>query len=182
MQRIGLWSLLFVVVVACIVVQRKAWAAAGDYLAVGNTAPSFTLPSQDNQPISLASYKGKWVVLYFYPKDKTTGCTIEAHNFQQDLKEYTAKNAVILGVSLDTAESHKSFCTQESLTFHLLADPAHKVVDAYGVPVVSHGDMSFAARVTYLIAPDGKIAKVWPKVNPNGHSAEVLAAISELSK
>jgi peroxiredoxin Q/BCP len=86
-------------------------------------APGFTLPSQDNTPISLSEYKGKWVVLYFYPKDFTGGCTLEAHNFQRDLDKYKAANAVVLGVSLDTADSHKGFCTKESLTFKLLADP-----------------------------------------------------------
>lgn len=182
MHRIGLWSLLVIAVIACVVVQRKAWAAAGELLQVGTKAPDFTLPSQDNVPVKLSQYKGKWVVLYFYPKDKTTGCTIEAHNFQTDLPKYTAANAVILGVSLDTAESHKSFCTQESLTFHLLADPQHKVVDLYGVPITTHGDMSFAKRVTYLIAPDGKIAKVWPAVNAQQHSEEVLAALHENGK
>src|ERR1700678_984970 len=110
-------------------------AHAGDTLPAGASAPGFTLPSQDNTPISLDEYKGKWVVLYFYPKDFTGGCTLEAHNFQRDLEKYKAANAVVLGVSLDTADSHKSFCTKESLSFKLLADPSHKVVDAYGVPV-----------------------------------------------
>ncbi len=100
--------------------------------AVGQVAPTFTLPSQDGSQISLASFRGKWVVLYFYPKDMTTGCTIEAHNFQRDLAQFDARNAVILGVSVDTPDSHKQFCTKEGLTFRLLADPDHKVVEAYG--------------------------------------------------
>src|ERR1700761_4381300 len=115
-------------------------ALAGDALTPGTSAPAFTLPSQDNTPISLSEYKGKWVVLYFYPKDFTGGCTLEAHNFQRDLEKYKAANAVVLGVSLDTADSHKGFCTKESLTFKLLADPEHKVVDAYGVPVKTFND------------------------------------------
>ena len=89
--------------------------AAGDLATVGASAPNFTLPNQENQPVSLNDYKGKWVVLYFYPKDMTTGCTLEAHNFQRDQDKYTAANAVVLGVSLDTVESHKTFCTKDSL-------------------------------------------------------------------
>ena len=91
--------------------------------AVGQAAPTFTLPSQIGEQISLDSYRGKWVVLYFYPKDMTTGCTIEAHKFQDALPQFDAKNAVILGVSVDTVDSHKQFCTKDALTFHLLADP-----------------------------------------------------------
>ena len=100
--------------------------------SVGQVAPTFTLPSQDGSQISLESFRGKWVVLYFYPKDMTQGCTIEAHNFQRDQAKFDAANAVILGVSVDTPDSHKQFCTKEGLTFRLLADPEHKVVDEYG--------------------------------------------------
>jgi peroxiredoxin Q/BCP len=143
---------------------------------VGQVAPGFTLPSQDGSQISLDSFKGKWVVLYFYPKDMTTGCTIEAHNFQRDQAQFEAKNAVIVGVSVDTPDSHKQFCTKEGLTFRLLADPEHKVVDQYG----SLGDYNgnkIALRNTFLIDPHGKIVKEWTKVDPHVHSAEVLAAI-----
>jgi len=143
---------------------------------VGQTAPGFTLPSQDGSQISLDSFKGKWVVLYFYPKDMTTGCTIEAHNFQRDQAQYDAKNAVIVGVSVDTPDSHKTFCTKEGLTFRLLADPEHKVVDQYG-SLGNYNGMTIANRNTFLIDPQGKIVKVWTKVSPQGHSAEVLAAI-----
>jgi peroxiredoxin Q/BCP len=135
--------------------------------SVGQVAPTFTLPSQDGSQISLDSFRGKWVVLYFYPKDMTPGCTIEAHNFQRDQAKFDAANAVILGVSLDTPDSHKQFCTKEGLTFRLLADPEHKVVDAYG----SLG--SFATS---------KIAKEWTKVDVSHHSEEVLAAIADLKK
>src|SRR5215831_19792481 len=99
--------------------------AFADPIAVGSKAPNFSLPSQEDKNVSLADYKGKWVVLYFYPKDMTTGCTLEAHNFQRDQDKYSAANAVVLGVSLDTVESHKTFCTKDSLTFKLLADPDH---------------------------------------------------------
>jgi peroxiredoxin Q/BCP len=157
-------------------------ARAADMLQPGAKAPEFSLPSQEDTNISLSQYKGKWVVLYFYPKDMTTGCTIEAHNFQRDLPKYEAANAVVLGVSLDTVESHKTFCSKDSLTFKLLADPDHKVIDAYGVPLMTHGDMKFAQRDTYLISPDGKIAKVWTGVNPNTHSDDVLAEIESQKK
>ncbi|MGA3344536.1 MAG: peroxiredoxin [Terracidiphilus sp.] len=144
--------------------------------SVGQSAPTFTLPSQDGTPVSLASYRGKWVVLYFYPKDMTPGCTIEAHNFQRDQAKFDAANAVILGVSVDTPDSHKQFCTKEGLTFHLLADPDHKVVDAYG-SLGHFGPMTIANRNTFLIDPTGKIVKVWTKVDPSVHSNEVLAAL-----
>jgi peroxiredoxin Q/BCP len=159
-------------------------AYAADSLTAGATAPGFTLPSQDKTPISLSEYKGKWVVLYFYPKDFTGGCTLEAHNFQRDLDKYKAANAVVLGVSLDTADSHKGFCTKESLTFKLLADPEHKVVDEYGVPLKTFTDqktntpVTIAMRYTFLIDPSGKIVKTWDVTDIPNHSAEVLAAIA----
>jgi peroxiredoxin Q/BCP len=144
--------------------------------AVGQAAPTFTLPSQIGEQISLDSYRGKWVVLYFYPKDMTTGCTIEAHKFQDALPQFDAKNAVILGVSVDTVDSHKQFCTKDALTFHLLADTDHKVVSAYG-SLGGFAGIAMANRNTFLIDPQGKIAKVWVKVNPNTAASDVLAAL-----
>ena len=163
-------------------------AFAADPLTPGTAAPAFTLPSQDNTPISLSEYKGMWVVLYFYPKDFTGGCTLEAHNFQRDLEKFKAANAVVLGVSLDTADSHKSFCTKESLSFKLLADPTHKVVDEYGVPVKTfdnpntHEKVTIAVRQTFLIDPTGKIVKFWDVKDIPNHSADVLAAIADGGK
>jgi peroxiredoxin Q/BCP len=179
MKRSGILAASAVLLAASSVVVFRAHA---DLIPTGTTAPAFTLPSQDTPAVSLSDYKGKWVVLYFYPKDKTSGCTIEAHNFQRDLAKYAALNAVVLGVSLDTAESHKSFCTQESLTFKLLADPQHKVIDAYGVAIHGMGPIKFAERDTVLINPEGKIAKTWKSVDPNTHSEEVLATIAEMKK
>jgi peroxiredoxin Q/BCP len=162
----------------------QAHAASPDAtpLAEGAKAPDFNLPSQEDTAVTLTQYKGKWVVLYFYPKDMTTGCTIEAHNFERDLSKYDALNAVVLGVSLDTVESHKTFCSKDSLTFKLLADPDHKVIDAYGVPVNMTAKGGFAQRDTFLISPKGKIVKVWTGVNPNTHSDDVLAAIAAEKK
>ena len=183
MKKFTLLSLAALVLSAAILP-----AYAGDTLTAGTAAPSFTLPSQDNSPISLSEYQGKWVVLYFYPKDFTGGCTLEAHNFQRDLDKYKAANAVVLGVSLDTADSHKGFCTKESLTFKLLADPEHKVVDAYGVPVKTFTDkktntpVAIAMRQTFLIDPSGKIVKTWDVKDIPNHSADVLAAIADGGK
>ncbi len=158
-----------------------AHAANDSMPTVGQIAPTFTLPSQTGAQISLKSFRGKWVVLYFYPKDMTTGCTIEAHNFQRDLKKFEAADAVIVGVSVDTPDSHKQFCTKEGLTFRLLADPQHKVVDQYG-SLGHFGPMTIAERNTFLINPEGKIVKVWTHVDPQHHSEEVLTALSELKK
>jgi thioredoxin-dependent peroxiredoxin len=145
----------------------------------GSLAPDFTLPSQDGASVSLKDYRGKWVVLYFYPKDLTPGCTREAHNFQADQAKYVERNAVVLGVSLDSVDSHKKFCTKESLDFKLLADTGHKVTDSYG-SLTNFGVVKFAARNTFLIDPHGKIAKVYTGVDPAKHSAEVLADLSRL--
>jgi peroxiredoxin Q/BCP len=157
----------------------KNVAAAADLAPVGTVAPDFTLPSQENTPVSLSDYRGKWVVLYFYPKDMSVGCSIEAHGFQRDLSKYEALNAVVLGVSLDTVDSHKEFCAKDSLTFKLLADPDHKVVDAYGVPIGSFGAIQYAQRDTFLISPYGKIVKQWEVKDIEAHSEEVLAAIQQ---
>ena len=149
--------------------------------AVGTAAPNFTLNSQDGTPISLSQYRGKWVVLYFYPKDMTSGCTIEAHNFQRDQSKYDALNAVVLGVSVQDVKSHQQFCTKDGLTFKLLADPDDKVTEEYG-SLKNYGIAKLAARHTFLIDPQGKIAKVWMDVDPNGHSEQVLAELTTLQK
>jgi peroxiredoxin Q/BCP len=148
-------------------------SAATAMPAVGQVAPGFTLPSQTGAQISLSSFDGKWVVLYFYPKDMTPGCTIEAHNFQAAQPQFLAKNAVILGVSVDSSDSHQQFCTTENLTFRLLADTKKKVTSAYG----SLGANGMAARNTFLIDPQGKIAQVWTSVSPQTTVPIVLAAI-----
>jgi len=154
---------------------------AADMPAEGSKAPDFTLKSQEGTPVSLKEYHGKWVVLYFYPKDMTKGCTIEAHNFQRDLSQYQAKDTVILGVSVDTVDSHQQFCTKESLTFKLLADPEHEVTTAYG-SLGNFNGMSLANRNTFLIGPDGVIRKVYVKVNPEAHSGELLTTITDMQK
>ena len=153
-------------------------AVAAEAPQVGQAAPDFALPSQEGARVSLKEFRGKWVVLYFYPKDMTQGCTIEAHNFQQDMPKYEKANAVVVGVSVDSTDSHKEFCAKEGLSFKLLADTEKKVVDQYG----SLNQRGMASRNTFLIDPAGKVAKVWTGVNPNKHSEEVLTALAEVKK
>ena len=157
-------------------------AAQAATLQPGTIAPNFTLPSQESTPVSLSDFKGKWVVLYFYPKDMTSGCSLEAHNFQRDQAKYQSANAVVLGVSLDSVKSHQTFCVKDSIHFKLLADPNHKVVDTYGVPVIFTPIGKLARRDTFLISPQGKIVKFWTVNDIKAHSDEVLAAIAAESK
>ena len=153
---------------------------AGDRApAVGTAAPDFTLNSQESKPVSLHDFRGKWVVLYFYPKDFTNGCTVEAHNFQRDLAQYEQKNAVVVGVSVQDEDSHQKFCTKEGLSFKLLADTKQEVSTQYD-SLMNLGVAKLSARHTFLIDPQGKVEKVWLDVKPDKHSEEVLAALTEL--
>jgi peroxiredoxin Q/BCP len=154
-------------------------SAATNAPSVGVSAPDFTLNSQENKPVSLHDFKGKWVVLYFYPKDFTSGCTVEAHNFQRDLAQFEQKNAVIVGVSVQDEDSHQKFCTKEGLSFKLLADTKQEVSTEYD-SVMTYNDAKFSARHTFLIDPQGKVQKVWLEVKPDKHSEEVLAALTQL--
>lgn len=156
-------------------------AGAADAPSVGAAAPDVSLTSGEGQTVNLKEFHGKWVVLYFYPKDFTGGCTLEAHNFQADLARYEKAGAVILGVSVDTAASHKDFCAKEGLRFKLLSDPDAKVSAEYGSVMDSQGS-KLSARNTFIIDPQGKIARVFLKVKPAGHSEEVLAALAELQQ
>jgi peroxiredoxin Q/BCP len=174
------------VVIACVLILAVAVgyrvARAGDKApAVGTAAPDFTLNSQENKAVSLHDFKGKWVVLYFYPKDFTSGCTVEAHNFQRDQAQYDAKNAVIVGVSMQDADSHQKFCTKEGLSFKLLADTDSHVSTTYD-SVMNFGVTKLSARHTFLIDPQGVIQKVYTDVKPEKHSEEVLADLAKLEK
>lgn len=176
-------SKLFLLLGILVICATAALAlAVAEPPVVGSTAPEFSLTTNEGNQAALKDFRGQWVVLYFYPKDFTGGCTLEAHNFQTDLPKYQAAKAVILGVSVDTAESHKSFCAKEGLTFKLLADIDTKVSEAYGSLMEYKPGMKLSARNTFIIDPQGKIAKVFLKVGPAGHSAEVLAALAELQK
>jgi thioredoxin-dependent peroxiredoxin len=156
-------------------------AADGALPEVGKPAPDFTLKSDEGKDVSLKDYRNKWVVLYFYPKDFTSGCTIQAKNFQRDLAQYEKVGAVILGVSVDSAESHKNFCAKEGLSFKLLADTDFKASTAYG-SLRDYNGNKLSARNTFIIDPKGAIAKVFPAVKVATHSEEVLAALAELQK
>src|SRR5207248_3652512 len=136
--------------------------------AEGTAAPKFNLPSQDSPSVSLDQFKGKWVVLYFYPKDFTSGCTLEAHNFQRDLAKYQERNALIVGVSVDSADSHKQFCAKEGLNFRLLSDADASVSNTYN-SVMEYNGTKYSARNTFLIDPQGNVVRVFPKVNPATH-------------
>jgi peroxiredoxin Q/BCP len=173
------WIAAVLVVLFAVVIGINSLHAGDKAPAVGEPAPDFTLNSQDGKPISLHDFKGKWVVLYFYPKDFTSGCTVEAHNFQRDLAQYEQKNAVIVGVSMQDEDSHQKFCTKEGLSFKLLADTKQEVSTKYdsvmNIPVAK-----LSARHTFLIDPQGKVEKVWLDVKPDKHSEEVLASLTEL--
>ena len=164
-------------VLFCLVLPGSASAA--DQLVVGQPAPEFELPDQDGQLHSLEDYRDRWVVLYFYPKDGTPGCTTEACEFRDNIFAYREMNVQILGVSLDDVESHKRFAEDYRLPFPLLADPEGTSAEAYGVKTKFAG-MTLAKRQTFIIDPDGNLAKHYEKVNPDTHSAEVLSALEAL--
>jgi peroxiredoxin Q/BCP len=152
---------------------------ASEQPLLGSPAPEFELPDQDGQLHSLEDYRNQWVVLYFYPKDETPGCTTEACEFRDNIFAYRDLNAQILGVSLDDVESHKAFAENHGLPFPLLADPDGDAAMAYGVKTRMFG-MTVAKRQTFIIGPDGAIAKHYEKVKPDEHSAQVLADLREL--
>ncbi len=175
---------IFLVVIALAVIVLlipRLFSARVAAPAAGSAAPDFTLPSQESASVSLKDYRGSWVVLYFYPKDQTPGCTREAHNFQVDQAKYAERHAVVLGVSVDSVDSHKKFCAKEGLNFKLLADSDGKVSRAYG-SLTDLGVAKFAARHTFLIDPSGKVAKVYTSVDPVRHGEEVLAALEQMQK
>lgn len=175
-------AILGIVAAIAIAMLIGSAARAGEKApVVGAPAPDFTLNSQEGKPVSLHDFKGKWVVLYFYPKDMTSGCTIEAHNFQRDLAKYEAKNAVILGVSVQDEKTHQEFCTKEGLNFKLLADTKKEVSEKYD-SIMNLGVAKLSARHTFLVGPDGVVRKVWTDVDVRKHSDDVLASIEQLQK
>jgi thioredoxin-dependent peroxiredoxin len=151
-------------------------ALGGKLPAINQPAPEFTLPTNTGDgKISLSDFRGKWLVLYFYPKDFTSGCTIEARRFQQDLPQYLEKNTQIIGVSADDIDSHAKFCDSEGLKFPLLADTDGSVSKAYGSWL---GFLSM--RHSFIIDPQGVLRETFVKVNPSIHSSEVLAKLEKL--
>ncbi len=177
-RRAFIGSLLasFIVFLAWINFPNPAHALGGKQPPLDKPAPEFTLPTNTGKgQVSLSDYHGKWVVLYFYPKDFTSGCTLEAQRFQKDLPKYTDRNVQILGVSVDDVDSHAEFCDSEGLQFPLLADTDGSVSKAYGSWL---GIMSL--RHTYIIDPEGILRKIFLGVKPAIHSSEVLASLDEL--
>jgi len=173
-------TLLVLLVVVIIFVVPRLFSGSRPP-APGAAAPDFTLSSQEGASVSLKDYRGKWVVLYFYPKDQTPGCTREARNFQVDQSKYEQRHAAVLGVSVDSVESHKKFCAKEGLNFKLLADQDGRVSREYG-SLTNLGVAKFASRHTFLIDPMGKVARTYISVDPGRHSEEVLAALDQLQK
>lgn len=152
-------------------------------LEVGRTAPEFTLTDQDGVARSLADARGKWVVLYFYPKDDTPGCTKEACSFRDGLPRFQGLDAVVWGVSADDAKAHRKFADKYELNFPLLVDPDKAMLEAYGAWTEKsmYGKTYMGVpRITYLIDPKGVVARAWPKVKPEEHADEVAAALEEL--
>ena len=178
MLRIVLFAIAVVIV---LFVLARLRSGSQVIPAVGSIAPDFKLPSQEGSEVSLNNYRGSWVVLYFYPKDQTPGCTREAHNFQVDQAKYAERKAVVLGVSVDSVDSHKKFCAKEGLHFKLLSDHDGSVSKAYG-SLTNLGVVKFAARHTFIIDPSGKIAKAYTSVDPAQHSVEVLASLDNLQR
>jgi peroxiredoxin Q/BCP len=181
MIMIRIMAFVLIVVILIFLVPRFISGADVATPLPGSAAPDFTLPSQEGAQVSLKDFRGSWVVLYFYPKDQTPGCTREAHNFQMDQSKYIQRHTEILGISVDSVDSHKKFCAKEGLNFKLLADKDGKVSNAYG-SLTNFGIVKFAARHTFLIDPAGKISRAYTGVNPARHSEEVLAALDQLQK
>ncbi len=178
MLRITLFVLVVVIVVLLL---PRLLSGSRVTPAAGSEAPEFALPSQEGTSVRLQDFRGNWVVLYFYPKDQTPGCTREAHNFQIDQPKYAERHAVVLGVSVDSVDSHKKFCAKEGLNFKLLADTEGKVSRAYG-SLTDFVVAKVSSRHTFLIDPTGKVAKAYTSVDPAKHSEEVLAALDQLQK
>lgn len=156
-----------------------AASARAETPAAGEIAPDFRLQDQHGDWHELEDYRGRWVTLYFYPKDDTPGCTTEACAFRDDIFAFRRLGAAILGVSLDDVDSHREFAEKYSLPFSLLADTGGEVAEAYSVKTI-RGDMTYATRQTFLIDPDGRIARHYERVDPEAHSKQVLADLSAL--
>ncbi|HVU06847.1 MAG TPA: thioredoxin-dependent thiol peroxidase [Candidatus Paceibacterota bacterium] len=152
---------------------------------IGNPAPDFTLKDQDGKLRSLSDWQGQWVILYFYPKDMTSGCTLEAQEFRDHEYEIGDMNAVIIGVSPDDQKSHTKFCQEQSLNFTLLSDTEKEAAEAYDVwkEKSMYGNKYWGVeRTTFLIDPAGKVAKIYSKVRPLGHAEAVIADLEKLQK
>jgi peroxiredoxin Q/BCP len=152
---------------------------------VGQPAPDFSTPDQNNNPVSLNDFNGQWLIIYFYPKDDTPGCTTEAKDFTDLHPEFSQLGAKILGVSPDSGKAHCKFIDKHNLTITLLSDPEHQLIEAYGawrLKKFMGKEYMGVARSTFLISPDGIIAYAWPNVKAKGHAQAVLTKLQELAK
>jgi len=173
-------NLLQTLVCATLALLPQLACAAEGPPALGDIAPAFTLPDQTGKPVSLADFRGKWVVLYFYPKDGTPGCTTEACEFRDNVFAFRAAGATILGISVDDVASHKKFAADHRLPFTLLADSEKKVARRYGVLHRMLGLIELARRETFIVDPEGRVAKHYREVDPGSHSTQVLADLRAL--
>jgi thioredoxin-dependent peroxiredoxin len=154
-------------------------------IEIGQKAPDFQVANQAGEEVRLVDFQGKWLVLYFYPKDSTPGCTTEAIEFSQSLVEFAALNAEIVGVSPDSCQSHLKFIAKQNLSIALLADIDRQLAEAYGVWQLKQfmgKEYMGVVRSTFLIDPDGKIAHIWPKVKVKGHVADVLKQLTSIQE
>jgi peroxiredoxin Q/BCP len=153
-------------------------------LKISDKAPLFCLPNKDDKEVCLKDFGGRWVVLYFYPKDQTPGCTKEACEFTERLSDFVGMDATVLGVSTDSTESHRKFAAKNKLTIELLSDPRHEAIAAYGAwkpKKIMGKELMGTVRSTFIIDPMGNVAYIWPSVNPWGHANEVRNKLAELS-
>lgn len=154
-------------------------------IEIGKKAPDFCLKNQNNDNVCLKDFKDKWAIVYFYPKDNTTGCTLEARNFSQSVDDFKKVNTHIIGISPDSTESHKKFESKNDLKINLLSDPEHKTLKEYDVwktKKMYGKEYMGVVRSTFLIDPEGKVAHFWPKVKVAGHIEDVMNKIKEIKK
>ncbi|WP_421908162.1 peroxiredoxin [Methanolacinia petrolearia] len=155
-----------------------------ELIAVGETAPPFCLTDSWHSEVCIEAFRGRWVILYFYPKDNTTGCTLEAQTFSAEMSDFRGMNTIVIGISPDSCESHEKFVKKHSLDLILLSDETHVVLEKYGVwqKKKLYGREYFGVdRTTYLINPEGAIVEVWPKVKVKGHAEEVKVKVVSLA-
>jgi thioredoxin-dependent peroxiredoxin len=172
-------TLFLIAIAAAGVLLWLRLAHAADVPRAGQPAPAFSLPDQGGKTHTLKDYAGQWVVLYFYPKDDTPGCTKEACSFRDDLNQLQKLGAQVVGVSVDDSESHAKFARKYNLPFPLLADKNGKVADSYGA-LTNLGLIKIAKRYTFLIDPAGNIARVYLKVDTSRHSQEIITDLGQL--
>lgn len=177
-KRRGITGFTGFVALCCLLMTTMTQLQAAT-LTVGDLAPDFVLPDQTGTEHRLSDYRDYWVVLYFYPKDDTPGCTKEACNFRDDIMQLRAMNVQLFGVSLDDWQSHKKFSEKYKLPFHLLSDTSGEMTSQYGA-LFHLGPLRYAKRQTFLIDPEGNIAKIYRKVKPGAHSDEIITDLTEL--